>query len=43
MQARSNLRISPLPQDDLTAELYLFTVLRDYLLYDVMNMFVDEM
>jgi hypothetical protein len=32
-----------LPQDDITPELYLFTVLQDYLLYDDMKVVVDEM
>lgn len=32
-----------LPQDDLTPELYLFTVLQDYLLYDDMKTVADEM
>lgn len=32
-----------LPQEDITPELYLFTVLQDYLLYDDMKTVVDEM
>lgn len=32
-----------LPRDDITPELYLFTVLQDYLLYDDMKTVVDEM
>jgi hypothetical protein len=32
-----------LSQDDITPELYLFTVLQDYLLYDDMKTVVDEM
>jgi hypothetical protein len=32
-----------LPQEDITPELYLFTVLQDYLLYDDMKVVVDEM
>ena len=32
-----------LPQEDITPELYLFTVLQDYLLYDEMQALVDEM
>jgi hypothetical protein len=32
-----------LPQDDITPELYLFTVLQDYLLYEDMRTVVDEM
>ena len=32
-----------LPQEDITPELYLFTVLQDYLLYDDMQTVVDEM
>lgn len=32
-----------LPQDDITPELYLFTVLQDYLLYGDMKTVVDEM
>ena len=32
-----------MPQDDLTPELGLFTVSRDQLLYDAMNMVVDKM
>jgi hypothetical protein len=32
-----------LPQDDITPELYLFTVLQDYLLYDDMKTVADEM
>ncbi len=31
------------PQDDITPELYLFTVLQDYLLYDDMKTVADEM
>lgn len=32
-----------LPQEDITPELYLFSVLQDYLLYDEMKTMVDEM